>query len=235
MGNVVYLNSLALDETKSNDYHQSGIKSIDNVVKLEFKSPPKRNSEYTSRGKLKPSAADSVKTIEEINKIKQYFLDRKEYRNYCLFIIGITTGYRCSDLLTLRLRHFLNNDYTWKEEISLLEKKTKKKRNMPITRTMKKALTLSIKEFKKYDLNTFIFKSVRYEKENKPIGNSMVRKLFGKMAKDLNLPYHCSAHFMRKTFAYWFLQIHKNDMTALATLQEILNHSSEEMTLKYCG
>ena len=97
MGNVVYLNSLALDETKSNDYHQSGIKSIDNVVKLEFKSPPKRNSEYTSRGKLKPSAADSVKTIEEINKIKQYFLDRKEYRNYCLFIIGITTGYRCSD------------------------------------------------------------------------------------------------------------------------------------------
>ena len=31
------------------------------------------------------------------------------------------------------------------------------------------------------------------------------------------------------------MQIHKNDMTALATLQDILNHSSEKMTLKYCG
>ena len=55
------------------------------------------------------------------------------------------------------------------------------------------------------------------------------------MAKELNLPYHCFTHFLRKTFAYWFLQIHKNDMSALATLQEILNHCSEKMTLKYCG
>lgn len=55
------------------------------------------------------------------------------------------------------------------------------------------------------------------------------------MAKDLNLPYHCSTHFLRKTFVYWFLKIHKNDMQALSTLQDILNHSSEKMTLKYCG
>ena len=55
------------------------------------------------------------------------------------------------------------------------------------------------------------------------------------MAAEQNLPYHCSTHFLRKTFAYWFLQAHKNDMSALATLQEILNHSSGKMTLKYCG
>ena len=46
---------------------------------------------------------------------------------------------------------------------------------------------------------------------------------------------HCSTHFLRKTFAYWFLQVYKNDMSALATLQEMLNHSSEKMALKYCG
>lgn len=49
------------------------------------------------------------------------------------------------------------------------------------------------------------------------------------MAIDLNLPYHRSTHFLRETFAYRFLQIHKT------TLQDILNHSSEKMTLKYCG
>lgn len=68
-----------------------------------------------------------------------------------------------------------------------------------------------------------------------PADKPSARKIFNNMAIDLNLPYHCPTHFFKKTFAYWFFQIHKNDMLALATLQDILNHSSEKMTLKYCG
>ena len=70
---------------------------------IEFPIPKAKNNElksnFTSQGKSKAQPADSVKTLEEIEKIKKYFLDRKEYRNYCLFIIGITTGYRIGDLL----------------------------------------------------------------------------------------------------------------------------------------
>ena len=66
------------------------------------KVPEKTTSKFTSLGKLKATAADSVKTLEEIEKIKKYFLDKKEYRNYCLFIVGITTGYRISDILKFK-------------------------------------------------------------------------------------------------------------------------------------
>ena len=73
---------------------------------IKFPTPKAKNNElksnFTSQGKPKAQPADSVKTLEEIEKIKKYFLDRKEYRNYCLFIVGITTGYRIGDLLQLK-------------------------------------------------------------------------------------------------------------------------------------
>ncbi|MGN1044028.1 MAG: tyrosine-type recombinase/integrase [Acutalibacteraceae bacterium] len=190
-------------------------------------------SNFTSQGKPKAQPADSVKTLEEIEKIKKYFLDRKEYRNYCLFIVGITTGYRCGDLLSLKFSDFFDEDYSWKREIDIVEQKTKKRRKMPISGSIKNALNLYIRQIGYFELDEYVFKSQKGK--NKPIGISPMRSIFNKMAIDLKLPYHCSTHFLRKTFAYWFLQVHKNDMTTLATLQDILNHSSEKMTLKYCG
>lgn len=206
-----------------------------NIINFPIK-PVKNNNLYpnfTSQGKPKAQPADSVKTLEEIEKIKKYFLDRKEYRNYCLFILGITTGYRIGDLLSLKFSHIFNKDYSFQRVIDVFERKTGKRRKMPISENIKEAITLYIRNIGFPSLNDYIFKSQKGE--NQPIGVSPARLIFVKMAKDLKLPYHCSTHFLRKTFAYWFLQIHKNDMTALATLQDILNHSSEKMTLRYCG
>ncbi|MBQ6143214.1 MAG: tyrosine-type recombinase/integrase [Clostridia bacterium] len=104
---------------------------------------------------------------------------------------------------------------------------------MPISNGIKTAINLYVKNKGGFLLNEYIFKSQKGR--NRPLDKSSARKIFNNMAIELNLPYHLSTHFLRKTFAYWFLQAHKNDMSALVTLQEILNHSSEKMTLKYCG
>ena len=207
----------------------------ENIVEFPIKKAKNNTlkSNFTSQGKPKAKPTDSVKTLEEIEKIKKYFLDRKEYRNYCLFIIGITTVYRCGDLLSLKFSDFFNKDYSWKREIDIVEQKTKKRRKMPISENIKNALSLYTRQIRYFDFDEYVFKSRKGK--NEPIGLSPMRNIFNKMAIDLGLPYHCSTHFLRKTFAYWFLKIHKNDMTALATLQDILNHSSEKMTLKYCG
>ena len=211
------------------EIHKNNIIEFPNR-KLKHK---KTSSKYTSKGIPKATCADSVKTIEEIEKIKKYFLDKKEYRNYCLFIIGITTGYRCGDLLNLKFKDVLNENYTFKREIDIIEQKTKKRRKMPISQNIKKAINIYINNLKEINLEMYIFRSQKGK--NRPIDKSSARKIFNTMAIELGLPYHCSTHFLRKTFAYWFLQIHKDDMIALATLQDILNHSSEKMTLKYCG
>lgn len=157
----------------------------------------------------------------------------KEYRNYCLFIIGITTGYRISDLLSLKFSDFFEDYKTWKREIDIVEQKTKKRRTIPISDGIKVAINLYTKNRGSFLLHEYFFQSRKGK--NQPLDKSSARKIFNNMAINLELPYHCSTHFLRKTFAYWFLQIHKNDMSALATLQDILNHSSEKTTLKYCG
>ena len=93
---------------------KSSEKILDNVIKFPAKKSTKM-SEIKKFDKPKPTPADSVKTLEEIEKIKKYFLDRQEYRNYCLFIIGITTGYRISDLLSLKFSDFFE-DYDYLEK-----------------------------------------------------------------------------------------------------------------------
>ena len=206
--------------------YETARESIENIIEFPVKKVFKLD-------KPKPKPADSVKTLEEIEQIKKYFLDRKEYRNYCLFIIGITTGYRISDLLSLKFSDFFEDYKTWKREIDIVEQKTKKRRTIPISDGIKTAINLYLKNKGGFLLNEYLFQSRKGQ--NSPIDKSSARKIFNNMAIDLNLPYHCSTHFLRKTFAYWFLQIHKNDMSALATLQDILNHSSEKTTLKYCG
>lgn len=207
-------------------------KTFDNIIKFSAKKSAKM-FEFKKLEKPKPTPANSVKTLEEIEKIKKYFLDKREYRNYCLFIIGITTGYRISDLLSLKFSNFFEDSETWKHEIDIVEQKTKKRRTMSISYGMKTAINLYVKNKGGFLLNEYLFGSRKGK--NSPIDKSSARRIFNDMAIDLNLPYHCSTHFLRKTFAYWFLQIHKNDMSALATLQEMLNHSSEKMTPKYCG
>ena len=213
---------------------ESSEKTLDNIIKFPVKESVKTSEIQKSfEFKPKPKPADSVKKLEEIEKIKKYFLDKREYRNYCLFIIGITTGYRISDLLSLKFSDFFEDYKTWKREIDIIEQKTKKRRNMPISENMKTAINLYANSKGGFLFDEYLFKSLKGK--NSPIDKSSARKIFNNMAIDLNLPYHCSTHFLRKTFAYWFLQVHKNDMSALATLQDILNHSSEKMTLKYCG
>ena len=226
------INSDSGDEMKNNVILFPKIKIAKKDEKIK-KDSKVSISKYTSHGKPKATSADSVKTLDEINKIKNYFLDNRKYRDYCLFVVGTSTGYRISDLLRLKVSDFLNDDYSWKKEIDIIEQKTRKRRKMPISKSIQKAVKEHIAHSDGVGFDTYLFRSQKGE--NKPIGVSHARKIFDKMAHDLNLDYHCSTHFLRKTFAYWFLQLHKNDMSALATLQDILNHSSEKMTLKYCG
>lgn len=115
----------------------------------------------------KRGPSDSVKTLEEIKKIKKYFLDKRQYRNYCLFIVGITTGYRIGALLNLRFSDFLNSDYSFKSEINIIEQKTSKRRKMPINENIKQVINLYIRQIGFLSFNDYVFQSQKGQ--NKPL------------------------------------------------------------------
>ncbi len=162
---------------------------------------------------------EPIRDSEKIRELANYLRNYSE-RNYIMFLIGVNSGLRISDILRLRVRDVKEKDY-----ISLREKKTKKQRIFPITPMLKK-------ELKKHCANKqedeFLIKSrIGY---NNPISRVRAYEILRKAGEILGL-YNLGTHTLRKTFGYQFYVQYKD----VVTLQKIFNHSSPAITLRYIG
>lgn len=74
------------------------------------------------------SKTQPIKELEQINALKGYFLDRGQFRNYALIVLGMNTSLRISDILDLRWKDVYNYRYNkFRKHLIVIEKKTKKK------------------------------------------------------------------------------------------------------------
>lgn len=76
-----------------------------------------------------------LKKIETIKKL----LRQQNLRVYCLFVVGINSGLRISDLLKLRISDVYENGKP-KDRILIREKKTNKFKDFPLLDNAKSAL-----------------------------------------------------------------------------------------------
>lgn len=159
-----------------------------------------------------------IRDSEKVDAIKDFFKEENE-RNYLLFLMGINTGLRISDILKLRVGDVKE------KHITIREQKTGKQKWIMITPTLRRALKSYIPGRSDHE---YLFKS--RQGGNKPIGRSMAYKILRKAAAEFKLK-DIGTHTMRKTFGYHFYQQTKD----VAILQEIFNHSSPEITLRYIG
>ncbi|KAA6447576.1 tyrosine-type recombinase/integrase [Bacillus [licheniformis] CMCC 63516] len=159
-----------------------------------------------------------IRDPELIFYIKRFLREQSE-RNYMLFVTGINSGLRISDILQLRVKDAKRSYF------NLIEKKTKKKKRIDMTLVLQK-------EFKRYIVgkedHEFLFKS--REGINKPITRFMAYKILRSAADYVGLD-DIGTHTLRKTFGYHFYQQTKD----VAMLQEIFNHSDPRTTLRYIG
>ncbi|MEK4715358.1 site-specific integrase [Sporosarcina sp. FSL K6-5500] len=159
-----------------------------------------------------------VRDTDQIAEMKKY-LQRKSERDYMLFVTGINSGLRISDLLPLRVKD------AKKTYFDLREQKTRKQKRIEMTPGLRR-------ELKKYvdgrEDDEYLFKS--REGLNKPISRSMAYKILREAADYVGLD-GVGTHTLRKTFGYHFYKRHKD----VALLMEIFNHSDEKITLRYIG
>lgn len=106
-----------------------------------------------------------VQPIRDLKKIEtmKKLLKQQNLRDYCLFVVGINSGLRISDLLQLTIANVIEQGKV-KERIRLREKKTNKFKDFPLLDKAKKA----IKDY----LNT------RNYTENEPLFVSRKNKCF---------------------------------------------------------
>ena len=138
-------------------------------------------------------------------------------RDVFLFLLGINTGLRMSDLVDLK-----KQDIIYDKNPRIIEKKTNKTRTLYLG-----SLQDIIRDYTQDMPDDFyLFPSIK----GGHLEVNTVYQMFQKVA-DLLGRKDIGTHTLRKTFGYHYYKRTKD----IATLMEIFGHSSEKITKRYIG
>lgn len=170
-----------------------------------------------------------LKNKEDIEEIKDYFLNvEKNKRNYLMFMIGISSALRISDILTLKVSDISPDGRTAKEKIIVKkEQKTDKRKVFGVSTNLRRAIESFLAEYTP-SLDDFVFTS--RQGDGKPITRHRAGQILKKAFDDCNLSHiNFGTHGLRKTFAYhaW------KEGIDITHLMKMLNHSHQGVTLAY--
>ena len=166
-----------------------------------------------------------IRDLKKIDTIKK-LLKQQNLRDYCLFVLGINSGLRISDLLKLRISD-VSEKGKIKDRIRLREKKTNKFKDFPLSNSTKSALKEYLKT-REYNENEPLFIS----RKNKGfLLRQQAYKIINDVAKSVGIKEKIGTHTLRKTFGYHAY----NNGYDITLIQKLFNHSSPAVTLRYIG
>ena len=153
----------------------------------------------------------------------------KEYK-FCLLIsIGVFTGVRISDLLTLKFSHILNEDV-----FLLTEKKTKKNRSIKVNSTLKEIVQRIYNKSGLSNQDELIFLNKYGTKSiDKSYVNVKLKELFSKYR--IRVKGNVSTHTFRKTLGRRVVEVSNYSNESLVLLMELFGHSNMGITKRYLG
>lgn len=174
-----------------------------------------------------------IRGKKKINKMKR-ILRRQSIRNYCIFVLGINSALRVSDLLVIKIGDVVDGFGKVKSSIVLREKKTGKTKQFKLSPNARKAISELVMS-KGIDVSSPeypLFQS-RKKKNGKPqaITRIQLHKILKDAAKEAGIEDNISTHSLRKTWAY---HAYKAGVD-IVLIQRALNHSSPRETLRYIG
>jgi integrase len=124
-----------------------------------------------------------IRVKSEILKVKRIFDKNKNKRDLLMFLIGINSGLRISDILKLKIEDVQNLDY-----IELVEQKTQKNKRFPITNSYKNLLKRFIINKNPED---WLFKS---KKGNRPITRVQAYRIISRACEKAGITTKIGTH-----------------------------------------
>lgn len=170
------------------------------------------------------NTVEPIRDINLVNDIADYLRVNSE-RNYVMFMFGIHSGLRISDILPLLVRDVRDRMGRMKSHIYIREQKTNKEKRFVINNELKKILSDYV--YKKQD-HEYLFKS--REGYNRSITRQQAYLILNMAAQKFGLE-NIGCHTLRKTFGY---HLYKRFHDPVA-IQKILNHRHVSDTLIYIG
>lgn len=176
---------------------------------------------------------EPIRTVNAINKLKQYLAPSP--RNYALFVVGINTAYRASELLSITLgqvRHLSPGD-----RLEVKQRKTKKYRAITMNASCHEAIqnllehldqkALQAKDLSWVDDDSYLFAGRR---PNAPLTVPTLNNLVKDWCRRINLKGNFGSHTLRKTWGY--MQRTKQH-TPIPLLMQAFGHATQQQTLAY--
>ena len=157
-----------------------------------------------------------TKTIQDIAD----YLKEIAPKYHVMFMIGIYSGLRISDILKLKVR-----DVRGKDAIKMREQKTGKEKQFPVNKEVYPVIQDYCVNMKDYD---YLIPSSRAT--NKAVSREYAYRVIHKAGAAFGLN-NLGTHTMRKTFGYHFYMQTKD----IVLLMKILNHNDQSKTLRYIG
>ena len=171
---------------------------------------------------------DPIKKKNDIRRMREYYLKKREYRNFLLISFGLNTGLRICDILRLKADDVFDfQNKVMRDYIQIKEKKTGKFISIKINMALKKDIRAYFRECGKV-CGKFLFESNR---GNKAISRIQAYRIIKKASLICKIDGRIGCHSLRKTFGYFAW---KSGVQPVL-LMNLFNHSSFEITKRYLG
>lgn len=168
---------------------------------------------------------EPIRDKEQLKDMADYFLKRGNIRNYVLFVMGVYTVLRISDLLELCWEDVYNEEIKrFRQHLIITEHKTGKRKSIALNNHVIQALTMYLPHRK----SEFIFDNGR----GKALSRVQAWRIMNEATTAVGLDDTIACHGLRKTWGYhaWTSQ-----QVSPVVIMDIYNHSSYEVTKRYLG
>jgi len=171
-----------------------------------------------------------IKKLDQIARIKRNLKTAETAVMYALFVIGINTNLRVSDLLNLKWENvWLEGTRTLRDHIEITEQKTGKKRRIKLTDPIADALNYLLENIRAPEPTDHIIRNAltreRYSRNH-------LSRVMAKQAKLIGLQDSLGIHGLRATWGFHAVVTFNQP---LALVQAAFNHSNQRQTMDYLG
>jgi integrase len=140
---------------------------------------------------------EPIRDKKKIAQIKNQLRGQRRYRDLLLFVVGINTALRISDLLQLRIDHFIDDHNRIRQRFWIKEQKRNKRHEVVINQSIREALGEYLEACHSItdEPDNFLFFNTKTNGFSKPIKRGQTWKFIVSICNDVGLRGNYGTHF----------------------------------------
>jgi len=176
---------------------------------------------------------EPIRDRKKIAQIKNLLRGQERFRDLLLFVVGINTALRISDLLELKVEHFLDEQGHVRQRFWIKEKKRGKRQEVVINESIREILAKYLAAYPGIGekQENFVFFNPKTNDYSHPIKRGQGWKFTANICREVGLQGNFGTDSLRKT---WGDRARMNGVD-LALIMHKLNHNSIAYTKRYLG